>query len=235
MKKLLVFDLDDTLLDTSDLYWKVKEEFIQFIYKEGNDKDELRNQFEKIDTANMKEFGFSPIRYRYTMSQMFQAIFGSVSQSEQDKIFQIANRIYSEVPRVIEGAIPFLDWAKDFFTIALLTRGEERLQRYKIDQRDLQKYFNDRIQIVDFKDEFIYREFINSLGFNCSDCTVIGDSIKSDINPALKIGATAILYQYTHHSYHWLQEHDAQPFANNYLRIVHLNQLKDLLISNIKM
>lgn len=50
-----------------------------------------------------------------------------------------------------------------------------------------------------------------------SDCWVIGDSIKSDINPAIELGIGPILYLYSHHTYFWRQEYGALARGEFYL------------------
>jgi len=47
---------------------------------------------------------------------------------------------------------------------------------------------------------------MKKLSLNPEDCIVIGDSIKSDINPAIECGIEVIHYEYKHKHYEWEQD-----------------------------
>ena len=61
--KLLIFDFDDTLVDTSDVYYRARKCFIQVLVKNGIDADIAVKTFEEVDSSNITKFGFSPNRY----------------------------------------------------------------------------------------------------------------------------------------------------------------------------
>lgn len=230
LDKLIIFDLDDTLIDTSDLYWRVREEFIQFIDDSRYNKADFESIFEEMDTKNTVRFGLNPYRYELTMLEMYDLLNpGKIDGAITQKIKNMAGRILAEVPILIEGATDLLEWSKQNFTIALITRGASDIQKMKIKYYDLTKYFGEFIKIVDSKNEGVYLDFIASLGFSSNSTIIIGDSIKSEINPALKIGAVAIHYKYTHHSYHWIQEHNVRPVEKEYFEITRLADAKAVL------
>jgi putative hydrolase of the HAD superfamily len=69
----------------------------------------------------------------------------------------------------------------------LLTRGDEDIQGYKIENVKLGPYF-DHIEIVDLKTTQTYRDVMKKYNLDPEKCVMVGDSIKNDIVPALEVG-----------------------------------------------
>lgn len=227
--KLIIFDLDDTLVDTSDLYWKVREAFIQYVLNAKYTRQQLEDIFEEIDTRNTKKFGYIPQRYEYTMVDMCVELKLDINEEQKLFIQNNARRILNEVPVLIPGALELLDWAKGKFKMALMTRGIDEIQNRKIQKYNLSQYFGEAIEIVDSKDETKFIKLIERFGVMNEQTVVIGDSIKAEINPALNIGAKAIHYKYAHHTYKWLQEHVDSPINNKYFIVTKLSEVREII------
>lgn len=87
---------------------------------------------------------------------------------------------------MINGAKELLEYLFPKYKLTLILRGENELQFRKIKNNGLDKYFNEtNTKVVAIKHSEIFKDFINNLSLNLENCIVIGDSIKSDINPAI--------------------------------------------------
>lgn len=229
---MLIFDLDDTLLDTSDLYWRARSTFAKLISEEGFEEQIIVDEFEKIDTENMQELGFSPHRYGKSMLETYFLLCSRFNHHPQQKTVAFINDVCSQIvidaiPETIEGAIELLEWAHEKFHLVLLTRGEEKLQYRKLQISNMIDYFRE-IHVVPFKDKQVFQSILETTGFAPDSTWIIGDSIKSDINPGILIGAKCILYAYKHHSYSWLQEYNMQPIGKFY-KVKRIADIKSIL------
>lgn len=227
--QLLIFDLDDTLLDTSDLYWRARSIFVKKLSKEGFEKAVIVDEFEKIDTKNIQKIGFSPYRYGKSMSETYVFLCSQFNRNIQKETLTFLSDVAGQVvvntvPNVIKGAIELLEWTHRKFYLVVLTRGEEKVQYKKLQESKLIKYFRE-IYIVPYKNVQVFQSTLTKIGFEPDQTWVIGDSIKSDINPGILVGAKCILYNYKHHSYSWIQEHDSKPIGNFYK----VNDLLDIV------
>lgn len=110
-----------------------------------------------------------------------------------------------------------------------LTRGIPDFQIRKIKTLKIDKYFKS-IQVVEKKGVNEFQEFLKDIKVHPSDCWVVGDSIKSDINPAINLGIKPILYLYSHHTYFWRQEYGALAEGAFYLA-KSLSEVKSILSS----
>ncbi len=232
-RKLIVFDLDDTLLDTSDLYWRARSAFVKKLVEQGIDERILIKEFEKIDSINMKTFGFSPKRYENSMLATYELFVDQLNSHVSEQIISdikaCGRLILEELPKPLDGAKTLLQWASEHYVLAMLTRGEDSFQREKLIKSGMFEYF-DFIRVVPKKDANVFREFLQDMGYSPKNTWVIGDSIKSDINPGIEVGATCIIYVYKHPHYYWIQDSEFYTIGYFY-KVYSLYEIKKLLES----
>ncbi|MDO9405339.1 MAG: HAD family hydrolase [Polaromonas sp.] len=214
-RKIAIFDLDDTLIDTSHVYWTSRTVFIDLLVAEGLERELILTTFEGIDGKHIIQYGYVPERYERSMVATYSHLCVKRNIRPKTRVIneiRLAARIVQEqVPELIAGALQVLAGAKALgYVMVLVTRGINVVQNKKLSFHGLVKYF-DYVNIVPKKSAVTFAEVIRELDAEPEDAWVIGDSIKSDINPAIETGANAILYLYTHHSYYWQQEYGVQP------------------------
>jgi len=232
---LLIFDLDDTLVDTSDVYWRAKKLFIEILKKQAPQLAEsfLDKTFEDIDTLNLKGYGHAPTRYGKSMIDTYLFLL-SKKYLEYDleiekKIAEAGNMILNTIPKLINGAIDLLIWCKSKYNLALVTRGEEDLQRKKINHLKLEHYF-DLIRIVPEKSESDFVRIIKDFHINKKDTWIIGDSLKAEIETGLKLGVNCIFFNYSHSSYRWIQERNYSIVSRKaFFKVNSLNEIPIIL------
>src|SRR5882762_8070161 len=229
MKRLAIFDLDDTLVDTSHIYWESRSAFLQCLAENGFDREEVLEYFEEIDGGHIAQYGYVPERYEKSMFVAYRGLCERAKLVPDEQLascIRDAGRIVQQkMPDLIGGAIELLDGARALgMRVVLVTRGVESVQQSKIRAHDLAHHF-DRVEIVQAKDAALFRRVMIESGFSEADTWIIGDSVRSDINPGVQAGANCILYLYTHHSYYWRQEYGVTPLGAFYIA----QDLKDVL------
>ncbi len=231
--ELIIFDLDDTLLDTSDVYWRARSKFANELSKYGLDSETIVKMFEEIDTLNMKHLGYSPYRYGKTMKDTYEHFISEHDlAADKDFLHQIdewSAIVLNLMPKLIKDAEKLLTWASENYTLILITRGESFLQEKKISNSRLAKYFS-RVQIVPRKNAEMFRTAMSEAGFTPDKTWVVGDSIKSDINPGIEAGAKCIFYSYQHKHYQWVQERGYAAMGPFY-KAEHLLDVKNIIQS----
>ena len=210
LKKLLVFDLDDTLLNTSDVYYRAREEFVNYMSDSFSlDPKAVRQVFEDLDREHISLLGYPSWRYTFTMLKTYWSYIeqqkAAFSSTSVEKIINIGSRITSEIPPLLDGAKDVLVELSQSFTLALLTRGDFHLQRKKIEHYGLDAIFS-TIMVVSAKTEASFLSVLLTTGVPPEHAWSIGDSPKWDVLPALNVGMNAILFRYVHPSYEWKHE-----------------------------
>jgi len=232
---LIVFDLDDTLLNTSNVYWLARKLFVEKLSEELQiNEDKLIEEFEKIDHLQMQKLKHSPYRYTRSMIETYKSVSHKINHQISEEtlkaIKDFGRLILKNTPNTIKGAKEILDWSSQNYSLALLTRGENSFQKKKLHKNELYKYF-DFIRVVPHKNAEVLKKFIQDIGFDCQDVWVIGDSLKSDINPGIEIGAKCILYGYHHPHYHWIQDHESVALGSFY-KVDNLSDIRQILESD---
>lgn len=231
--QLIIFDLDDTLVDTSDVYWRARKSFVEVLQAEQFNSEMVIDIFEEVDSLNMEKLGFSPHRYMKSMLETYDKILLNCNRRSSnqtlDHIRSCGRIVLEKLPQPIEGAQALLEWASAYFKLAILTRGENEFQRRKLHYSGLIKYF-DLVRVVTTKDANKFESVIKESGSCSKDTWIIGDSIKSDINPGIEVEAKCILYVYTHHTYYWRQEYGFPPEGPFYM-VYQLKKAIDILKS----
>jgi putative hydrolase of the HAD superfamily len=79
------------------------------------------------------------------------------------------------------------------YNLYLYTGGDPDIQIQKLVQSGLDRYFRpDRRFVTPFKDKIRLQQLIRSFGIPPSAAWMVGNSLRSDILPALELGLTAI-------------------------------------------
>lgn len=111
------------------------------------------------------------------------------------------------------------------YRLAVFTKGELMDQENKLWRSGLQRYF-DVVSIVSDKTPEAYRHLCKELEVSPEQLVMVGNSFKSDIAPALKIGASAI-----HIPFHTIWAHEkTEEFNHERLRrISHFEEILGIL------
>ncbi len=98
---------------------------------------------------------------------------------------------------LIEGVEETLAWLEPRHDLTLFTKGHPEEQKLKIDRSGLGRYFA-HTAIVKEKDAPAYRALVETRGMQPERTWMIGNSPKSDVNPALEAGLNAVFVPHAH-------------------------------------
>jgi len=216
----VILDLDDTLVDTSDVYYMARETFLEQMVSLRFPRIQVLETFERIETKNINQLGIFPERYSQSMIEAYHLLCAKRKIQPPKKMEELIRKtgriVIQTVPKPLPGAFPLLRWLNSHYFVVLVSRGDNYYQRKKVKATRLDPYF-DRLFIVQEKSSSTLKKIARSLGRDIGSSWVIGDSIKSDVNPGIKAGARCILYEYRHKRYYWRQEYGEEPEGEYFL------------------
>lgn len=200
-KKIIIFDLDDTLIDNVKFYIAVKDKlfnkFTKFFGK-GIDKEAFLTFFKKIDLIKAKRLKLSRNRFPASAVELYFSYCLKFNKkpisSEVEEIFICANSVFDYAVQINEKTRDVLRKLSrnNKYQLMILTAGDRLVQTYKIKQSKLFRFYfkEQNILIVPEKNELIYKSRFEKYGFE--NCVMIGNSARSDIKPAIECGMNAI-------------------------------------------
>src|SRR2546427_3852686 len=185
---VLIFDGDDTLWFTMPLYAKAKNEFFQAMKDLGFDSNSVEALFERLDSKNVRRFGFTRKRFYVSMLETYRACIrksgNKADHAFEKRIWRIAFSVFQEKPTLANFARETLGHLQKRYRLLLLTKGERPVQRERLRVSGLENFF-ERVIIVPHKTESVFDRVLEK--YNCpreATCS-ISNSIRSDIKPAL--------------------------------------------------
>jgi putative hydrolase of the HAD superfamily len=226
--RALVFDGDDTLWETQLLYDRAKARFGRLVSHLGLSESEIQTRIDEIDSAQVLSRGFS--RHRFPRS-LFLAL-KSYEQSHQwragikvrREALKIGRAVFSSRAPVVRRARSSLRMLKKHFKLILVTKGDPVVQRKRIVAARLAAYF-DSIYVVKDKTPATLRRILKKEGVDIKEAAIVGDSLRSDIHPALIIGATAVWIP----SDVWSYEQAQLPRSRRFYRATSLSEFANEL------
>jgi len=228
--KVIAFDADDTLWDCQSHFEEVEEHLYSLIapYCE-NPKQEL---FE-TESGNMADLGYGCKAFTISILETAMRVAGNdLSITALNDLLKDCKRLLhlpaTPLPGV-ETTLAALREKKydtsDEFKMVVFTKGELQDQENKLKRSGLLKYFDD-VEITSDKGQAEFLALCEHQQIHPSELLMIGNSLKSDIAPALAIGAWAI-----HIPFHvtWQLEHVEDFDHERMVKVERFSQILDYI------
>jgi putative hydrolase of the HAD superfamily len=219
----LLLDADDTLWENNVYFEQAFEQFVEFLAHSTLSAAQIRAVLDEIEIANIKLHGYGAENFGRNLQQCYQKLAEKpYSDGELETVLFFARAILERPMEVIEGVEDTLAYLQTRRRLLLFTKGHPEEQKLKLDRSGLARYF-ETCEVVREKDAENYRRVASRHGMDAAATWMVGNSPKSDINPALEAGFNAVLVP---HERTWsLENADLTPAPG---RLVILDRFSDL-------
>jgi putative hydrolase of the HAD superfamily len=213
----LIIDADDTLWENNIYFERAFEEFAAYLDHSTLSASQVRDVLDEIELVNARTHGYGSLNFGRNLTQCYQHLAErKVSQEDLETVIGFAARILECPMEVIAGVQETLAYLARHHDLTLFTKGHAEEQKLKIDRSGLGVYFQ-HTAIVKEKDAAAYRELISQRSMHPDVTWMIGNSPKSDINPALEAGINAVFIP---HAHTWiLEKQEIRPVPGRYLQL----------------
>lgn len=201
----LIFDADDTLWECNKYFEQAIHRFIDFLHAEHLTREGIRDVLDTFERTN----GYGARAFARSMVETYRELATENNPADEAMIERLGLGILEETMETIPGVPETLTALKPNHTLLLFTKGDEEEQQLKISRSPLADEFAAHIICAD-KTPQTYRDIVESLRLEPMDTWMIGNSLRSDIQPALAAGINAV-YISNPHTWHMEQaefEHD---------------------------
>jgi putative hydrolase of the HAD superfamily len=209
MRHFLLIDADDTLWENNIYFERAFDEFAGFLDHSSMTPRQVREVLDQIEEANNKIHGYGSVNFARNLRQCYQRLAErEVREEDLRAAMGFAERILECPMEVIEGVPETLEYLALRHDLTLFTKGHPEEQKLKIGRSGLGAFFG-HTAIVKEKDATAYRRLVEERGMDPEQTWMIGNSPKSDINPALEAGLNAV---FVPHAHTWiLEKQDLRP------------------------
>ncbi len=221
----LIFDADDTLWDSNIHFLEALDDFIAACARSGvtAQAGEIKTAIRDAELELIQSVGYGRRPYVLALHTAADAL--SVNGGNQRlhaEIDRIGRRLIERPCELLPGVEATLRDLADRHRLMLLTKGQRDEQMAKLQRSGLTHLF-DRIETPHEKNLETYRRLIHEADLHPERTWMIGNSPRSDINPAVRAGLRAVFIP---HSHTWELEHEELIVSE---RIVELDAFRRLL------
>ena len=191
-RQTLLIDADDTLWENNIFFEKAIEHFISQLEHLGYTRDYIRHILNETERRNIRQHGYGVRSFRRSLEDTYLKLAGNAARRELvQEIERVATELESTPPHIMDGVPETLAYLAKHHRLILFTKGEPAEQAGKVERSGLQAYF-DHIEIVLEKDSVTYERVIEQFKIVKTHGWMVGNSPRSDINPALQTGLNAV-------------------------------------------
>ena len=211
--KVIAFDADDTLWENENFFREAEQEFYKLL-KDYADVDFLEQKLFQTEIRHISIYGYGIKSFILSMIETALKVSkNQVSQEHIAEIIQIGKRMLAYPVHLLAEAETTLQYLqKQNYQLIVATKGDLLDQERKLKQSGLLHYFH-HIEVMTEKKEENYKSLLIRLDIRAEEFLMIGNSLKSDVIPVLKLGGEAI-----HIPYHttWVHEEVDKSIISNY-------------------
>lgn len=220
------FDADDTLWH-HEVYYQMTQERFAALLADHADKDQLSDRLLAAERKNIGHYGFGV--KGFTLSMIETAIdvtAGAVPASVIAEILEAGREMLAHPIEALPQARTALEALAGHYKLVLITKGDLFDQERKLAQSGLGELFS-AVEIVSGKERSTYERVFTRHGDGPDRAMMVGDSLKSDVLPALEAGAWGV---HVPNEKRWALDHaDAPVGADRFREIADLGGLLELI------
>lgn len=188
-------DADDTLWHCENLFRLTHQRFVDLLAEHG-DHDRIEAQLAATEKRNLRLYGYGAKGFTLSMIETaLDLTDGAVSTRVIREILAAGREMLNEPVEPLPGVERALAELSKRYRLILITKGDLLHQEQKLASSGLGDLFA-AIEIVSEKDAGTYRRVFDRHGTGASQAVMAGNSMRSDILPALEAGSWGALIPY---------------------------------------
>src|SRR5215471_5023740 len=222
----LLIDADDTLWENNIYFEQAIADFMCFLNHQEMTHEEVRLVINEVERETILERGYGYHSFAHSLVKTFERLSTQpVTPDLHQTIWNFAHRI-SQLPiKLIDGVPETLNYLSSRrHYLILMTKGNYTEQSGKVERSGLKEYFA-AVEIVAEKDAVTYKSIVAKYGLLPEVTWMIGNSPRSDINPALSAGINAV---FVPHDQTWILENGTLDPVPQSSRLLQVEKFADL-------
>lgn len=221
------FDADDTLWESEVYFADVERKFLELMETYTVELD-AKERLYSTERDNLARFGYGVKSFTISMVECAHHLTeGELRSNDSMQIIQWGKDLMQHPVELISGVQETLEKLDQTFSMLIITKGDPLHQRQKASLSGLMQYMNG-IEVLMEKDSASYAEILKNYRIEPNTFLMVGNSLRSDILPVLKIGGHAL---HVPHELTWEHENDpgTQSALPDFTTLERITDLPELL------
>ncbi len=201
MRYHLLIDADDTLWENNIYFEQAIHGFITFLDHSQLTREEVRKVLDEVERL----MGYGAANFTRSLVETYRRLAEKDLRDEDlRQVRQFGEALSTHPMQLLDGVKDTLDYLSARHDLILLTKGDLEEQKLKVERSGIEERFQ-QVVIVQEKDVAAYHQVVRDLQIDRQQAWMVGNSPRSDINPALAAGLNAV---YIPHPHTWHFEHE---------------------------
>jgi putative hydrolase of the HAD superfamily len=222
----LLIDADDTLWENNIYFEQAIADFMRLLNHQEMSAPEVRLFLNQVERETILERGYGAHSFAHSLVKTFERLAQRpVTPELHEFVWGFVHQVSTCPIELIAGVAETLDHLTHRrHHLILMTKGNFTEQAGKVERSGLKEYFA-AVEIVAEKDTPTYKGIVGRYALEPEAAWMVGNSPKSDINPALAAGINAV---FVPHDNTWVLEHETVNPAPDGLRLLQVEKFADL-------
>jgi putative hydrolase of the HAD superfamily len=206
MLQLIGFDGDDTLWHSEGYYQQAQAEFALLVGRYVDTADaQVHVQMLATTQRNLRLFGYGAKGMTLSMVETAIALTDArISAADIHRLIELGKGVLRHPVELLPGIRAAVEAVAARHAVVLITKGDLFHQEAKVAQSGLAHLFS-RIEIVSEKDTATYQRLLREFALDAAQFAMVGNSLRSDIEPVLRLGGWGV-----HVPYHVTWAHELE-------------------------
>ena len=201
----LLIDADDTLWENNIYFERAIARFISFLNHHEFSPEQVREVLNDVERECIVKHGYGLHSFAHALVDTFTRLSSApVTPELTAQVRDIAHTVRNHAIEFLAEVPETLEYLKQRHRLILVTKGAQEEQSGKVERSGVGRHFA-AIEIVPEKNPEVYSQLAYKYDCTHHSTWMIGNSPKSDINPALAAGMNAVFIP---HGDTWILEHE---------------------------
>lgn len=203
----LLIDADDTLWENNIYFERTIAAFIERLNHQHMSPQEVRLFLNEVERETILERGYGSHSFAHSLVTCFERLAQQpITPELHEFIWGFAHRVSTAELEILAGVPETLEYLnRRGHHMIVMTKGNIAEQSGKVERSGLKDYFA-AVEIVAEKNAPTYQQIVAKYQYDRENTWMVGNSPKSDINPAMAAGLNAV---FVPHNMTWVLEHES--------------------------
>jgi putative hydrolase of the HAD superfamily len=201
----LLIDADDTLWENNIYFERAITSFISYLDHRVHSPEEVRGHLNRVEHATILSHGYGLHSFRRSLITCFEQLTDvPLTEEKRRRIESFAHSIADQEIELLPDVASTLADLATRHRLIMVTKGNPEEQTDKLQRSGLATHFS-AVEVLPEKHHEAYLSLASHHGCEACSTWMIGNSPRSDVNPALAAGLHAVFIP---HDFTWVLEHE---------------------------
>ena len=191
MISAIIFDADDTLWETEVLYQRALDLSQAEVERHGVDGAAWRARQLEVDLDAVKTRAFDRDRFPSSSARAYRDLAAEPNPQIERRVYDLTATVFDSPAELYPHVQHVLGVLCGTYKLAVATKGDREVQHARLERSGLTRLF-DTIAIVETKTPTMFRSICDQMGEPPGAVVSVGNSLRSDILPAVEAGLHAV-------------------------------------------